>query len=401
MPRIEKKIVIANFYPVWPVQGGGQRRIFFLARELAKSFDVEIIVPERSGTSRTLVFSPHLKEIRVAVGTNFRDMEHQVDRQVEMAADLAYTLHWKLCPEYQRVLSVCLDGASAAVSAHPYSTYALFDAMGDNPVPFVFDSQNVEYFQKQKVLGNHPDYLEEIRKIEKTALERAAVSIACSHDDAANFSKLYGVDANKIEIIENGVDALGVPELTTDERKFFRNKLKLNSRLVAIFAGSFHHPNFKAADRVMEFANKLPNVTFLMLGSICNYSSLVDCDLPNVVMLGEVDESTKWLAFHIADVGLNPMETGSGTNIKIFEYAAAGLTIVSTPFGARGVKFDPEKEFLTVEVEDFVTAISGLATGKREALRTMGKLARENVVKHADWTVIGRKYQKIFKELIR
>ena len=50
-----------------------------------------------------------------------------------------------------------------------------------------------------------------------------------------------------------------------------------------------------------------------------------------------MDENTKWLLFNIGDFGLNPMEQGSGSNIKIFEYAAAGLVIVSTPFGVRGV----------------------------------------------------------------
>jgi glycosyltransferase involved in cell wall biosynthesis len=396
----QKKIVIANFYPVWPAMGGGQRRIFFLAKELAKAFSVEIVTLERSGLNRTLTFSPTLREIRVAAGPEFLERERSVQHQVNMAADLAYTLHWDKCKLYQTTLSERIKSASAVVSAHPYSTYALLSATAENSRPFVFDSQNVEQLQKEPVLRGHPDYLEEIKKIEKASIDHARVTIACSHADAQGFAKLYGADESAIKIIENGVDALGVPKITPAQRKRIRKQLNIDDRLVAVFGGSFHFPNFRAADRLLELAAALPNVVFLVLGSVCNYERLAESQLDNMVKLGEVDESTKWMAFNIADVGLNPMEIGSGTNVKIFEYAAAGLAIVSTPFGARGVPFAPGKAFVSAEIDDFASAIEDLSRDRNERMTTMGALARESVLKHADWTVIGKKYQKTFSDLL-
>ena len=78
------------------------------------------------------------------------------------------------------------------------------------------------------------------------------------------------------------------------------------------------------------------NVVFVILGTVCHYERLSAALPANVVVLGAVEESAKWMAFAAADIGLNPMEHGSGTNIKLLEYAAAGLVVVSTRFGARG-----------------------------------------------------------------
>ncbi len=43
--------------------------------------------------------------------------------------------------------------------------------------------------------------------------------------------------------------------------------------------------------------------------------------------------------FRAADVGLNPMLRGSGTNLKMLDYAAHGALVLSTEVGARGLGF--------------------------------------------------------------
>lgn len=401
MTSLRQTIVIANFYPVWPAMGGGQRRIFFLARELSKAFNIEIIVPDRSGMSRTVTFGPALKEIRVATEPDFRASEHAFDRQVKMAADLAYTLNWDKCRLYQSVLTERVKSASAVVTAHPYSTYALLAAMKDRLLPLVFDSQNVEQLQKKPVLVDHPKYLDEIIKIEKASIDNAAVTIACSQSDARGFAELYGANEDKIKIIENGVDALGVPVMTQQQKRNLKNELNMGERTVAVFGGSFHFPNFQAADRVLELANELPQVIFLVLGSVCKHKTIADCKLENVVKLGEVDESTKWMAFNIADIGLNPMETGSGTNVKMFEYAAAKLAIISTPFGARGIPLTQGKEFVSAEIGEFAAAIDELVRDTKGIKTHLGERARQKILKRADWAVIGKKYRQVFADLTR
>ena len=51
-------------------------------------------------------------------------------------------------------------------------------------------------------------------------------------------------------------------------------------------------------------------------------------------MLGECSDIGRQIIFDAADVALNPMQSGSGTNLKMLDYFAAGLPVVTTAIGA-------------------------------------------------------------------
>lgn len=394
-----KRIAIVNFYPTWPVEGGGQRRIFFLARELSKQFEVELIVPDRGGRNDTVTFGPNLREIRVAVEERFRDLEFKLNAEVQMASDVAYALYWSECAVYNEVLANRLAISDACVTAHPYSIYALLQARGDASIPIVFDSQNVELQQKASVLERFPHLLKVVRDVEETALLKSQHVIACTPNDANAFADEYGLDAGQITIIENGVDALGVPHVPENALTQLRARLGLKDKLSAVFGGSSHHPNFSAVERILDFAKHIPEMQFIVLGGVCNYGPLKDSTLSNIVRLGEVDETTKWMVFRVADIGLNPMDRGSGSNIKMFEYAAAGLAVVSSPFGARGVALKKESEFIVCTLDEMREMLGGLTVQDRARLSEMGAAARQRITKIADWSVIGTRYRACFSTL--
>jgi len=393
------RVVIANFYPVWPPMGGGQRRIFFLARELAKEFDVELVVADRMGVNKTIKFHRAFRETRIAVEQRFRNLERGLEKRVKFSADIAYAMHWDACDLYNELLAERAARADVLITAHPYSMYALQRARLGRKIPIVFDSQNVELRQKAPLLAGNPDMLDALRRIESVSLTESDRVIACSREDAASFGEEYGYDAAQISVIENGVDALGVPHVPEEIRHQALAGLGLSDKLVAVFGGSFHYPNLRAADRILEFARAAPHVCFLMLGSVCKYERL-DADVPaNVVTLGSVEESEKWMAFAISDIGLNPMELGSGTNIKMFEYGAAGLAPMSSSFGARGIGLKPGAEIILSEVDDMSGLLAGMSVADRPRLRAMGRSARDALTSVADWSVIGKRYIALLKDL--
>jgi glycosyltransferase involved in cell wall biosynthesis len=399
--RRARKVVIANLYPVWPVTHGGQRRVFFLARELSKHFDVEIVVPHRLGSNSSLSFGPGFQEIRIATETGFNRLADAVDDTVKMASDAAYAKYWPECRAYQHVLAERLRDADIAISTHAYSIGALIDALGDRSIPIVYDAHNVEVRLKQPLLERHPALLDAVRTIERTAVERADLIVSCSEDDRDGLVAEYGVDRARIELVENGVDALGVPRLAPDQLGRVRADLGIGSRLVAIFGGSYHYPNFEAVARILRAAEHLPHIVFLLVGTVCWHDMTKAAKPDNVVCLGEIDESTKWAAYLIADVALNPIDSGSGSNIKLFEYAAAGLPVMTTRFGARGAGSPLREHLILVETGDLETSLRNLAAMDREELRRLGAGARVAARATADWSTIGRRYADHVASLLR
>ena len=68
-----------------------------------------------------------------------------------------------------------------------------------------------------------------------------------------------------------------------------------------------------------------------------------------------------------ADVSINPAVSGSGVNIKLVEYLAAGAPVVSTTRGSAGLELTPGRDLLVADTPvEFAGAVGDLLTGRRD-----------------------------------
>ena len=105
---------------------------------------------------------------------------------------------------------------------------------------------------------------------------------------------------------------------------------------------------------------------------------------PNVGLFGPLDDETKGLALAIADAALNPMLHGSGTNLKMLEYAASGTPIITSRTGVRGLGFKDSEVFLA-EPDQLPEVLERLKNTPAVALQDMALSARRRVEDHFDW----------------
>ena len=79
----------------------------------------------------------------------------------------------------------------------------------------------------------------------------------------------------------------------------------------------------------------------------------------------DVAEPAAYLA--AADVSINPAVSGSGVNIKLVEYLAAGAPVVSTTLGSAGLGLTPGRDLLVADTPtEFAAAVGDLLTGRRD-----------------------------------
>ena len=93
------------------------------------------------------------------------------------------------------------------------------------------------------------------------------------------------------------------------------------------------------------------------------------------------------ILFKTADFAVNPMVTGAGTSLKMFDYLAAGLPVISTPLGARGMAKGDDKLMVLCDVDEFPFAIMSLL-GDIDRMIRLGLSGRRHVEEHFDWRVI-------------
>ena len=108
---------------------------------------------------------------------------------------------------------------------------------------------------------------QEIFQIEKEGMEKADVVIAVSKLTKDILINSYGIPAEKIHVVHNGIDVYEYPPIDADETKV--HKLKEAGNKIVLFVGRItlqKGPDYflKAAKKVLEF---YPNVYFVIAGS--------------------------------------------------------------------------------------------------------------------------------------
>lgn len=407
------KVVIASTYPVFPPQHGGQIRASRLAQALTDHFDVEIVSLTTTGAAAARrAVAPGLTEATVPQSPAHALAEQELSRSVGWVpvTDLAATLFDRRTPALEEALAEAAAGAAGAVLSHPFLLPALARAAPE--LTLIYDAHNVEARQKADVLpadASGRRLLELAERVEGTAARKAVAVSACSEADAGALAGRYGIDPARITVVPNGVDCTAIGFVALPRRRelaarwlatFGRlGRARVRPRHLALFVGSWHPPNLEAAERIMAYAPRLPHVSFVLAGS--HAERYRRWRLPdNVIALGRMSDGAKRRLLAAAEVALNPMAAGSGSNLKLAEYMAAGTPVISTAFGARGYAVRPSQHYLEAELNEFPTAILELLGDSRLAAG-LAEEGRGLVERDYDWNRIGTGYVAMVRRALQ
>jgi glycosyltransferase involved in cell wall biosynthesis len=386
------KIVVAATFPIWPPHFGGPSRVFHLYRELAHVFDVTIVTmadPDLPAVDDEIATG--LREVRVPKTRAHVAKEASASARLGLpVGDIVATEFHTLTPAYFSALTREAKDASALVACHPY-LYPLLAQLA-NGRPVWYEAQDIESHLKARMLPDGPGkpaILEGIARVERACCAAAHWVFACSDGDAAVFEIEFGVARERLVVVPNGTDSRSIRYVGRDARA--RNKARLGATGVplALFIGSWHQPNIEAVQTLFETARALPGVTFVVVGTV-GYA-FQPADVPaNVWMLGEVSATARQIVLEAVDLALNPMHGGSGTNLKMLDYFAAGIPVISTQIGARGLPVVDGEHLFIRDADAFPLAIASLLESAGQA-DTFVANARNLVEREFDWEIIGRR----------
>lgn len=401
-PR-RRRIVVATTFPVFPPLGGGQSRVFNLYRCIARVHDVEIVsLSHEASDGPLLELAPGLVERRVA-----RSAEHQAfDREIADALggvpawDVSVDRLERTTPEHGAALAEACARCDVVVACHPFLAPALRRAAPSRPL--WFEAQDVELLLKRDSYPAGAEaeaWLKEVRRLEARAWREAHVTFTCSPEDLQALERLYGASLARRLVVPNGVDVEAVRYLTPAEREERRRELGAGERPLALFVGSWHPPNIDAVEAIVAAARAVPEIDFVVAGSACGPFDVGDMP-DNVRLLGLVSDAKRDALYEIADVALNPMRFGSGSNLKMFDYMASGLPILSSGFGARGIAAEPGRHYVRVEDGDWPRALREQVLADRAGLAPMARAARVLVEERYSWAGIADRFLEDIADLL-
>ena len=215
-----------------------------------------------------------------------------------------------------------------------------------------------------------------LAELERRAIEASDLVVTCTDSDAERLRSLYG--GADYAVVPNGFDdgLLGFDRAAW--RAESRGSLGVGpeERVLLFVGGPAQHNRDAVAFLEHLLPSLQPRVTLLVAGGCASPGRSEPAPGRRVRRLGFVDDLRP--LFAAADLGVNPVAHGSGSQLKIAEYLAAGLPIVTTPVGTRG--YEPFARFLSVaELDTFRAAV--------EAVQPVSERAD---VSGLTWTALGR-----------
>lgn len=388
-----RKLTVCSPYEVYPPEHGGQLRIFHLYANLSKWFDVEIISYSLKRNIDRYTICPGLREIQVPKTNEQIKQEELLNLQAKMnVVDFALIKSYRFNEEYTNILRESAKSSDAVIVAQPYIFPVVREVLGDYKIPIIYDSQNVEYELKKHIIKESPladSLLAELCGTEDECCKMSDLIFVCSMQDLNIMSDLYDVEHGKFIIVPNGVDVVGVDKFLTKNKAYKKNDKEEKAELQAVFIGSYHGPNLKAVDYICGLAKRNKDIKFIIAGNVGLY--LKDKEISsNITVTGSIDNWTKGKILSNADFALNPMPYGSGTNLKMLEYFAFGLPVITTPIGARGLDIVDKYHAIVAEIGSFSKAI--------QLLNNMSVAEKHNLITHAKDLVNEKFSWKIISE---
>lgn len=225
--------------------------------------------------------------------------------------------------------------------------------------PVIYSSHNVEteYHQFLNDSRFGSALLKRFETIEEKAVNNSNFVVTTTKRDRDRFIDKYEGETEYI-VAPNATFRENIRQPQISEIKL-RNSEKDTT---ALFVGTNHPPNVSAVEHILSFAGEVSNtIQFRIVGNV--NEAFMGCDIPpNVKFDGYVRDLDP--VFANSSIALNPMTEGSGSNVKLPEYLAKGIPVLTTPFGARGVPEEGKDCMLITPIEEFSTKLQEVTKGR-------------------------------------
>lgn len=367
---MKNRVCVIDMQPIDPPIGGGRIRLLGLYsgfKNLQVTYVGSYDWPGQQ--KRVLKLSSNLIEIDIPLSLKHFEESDRLNTRIpnERIIDVTFPIlgHYS-----QKFVNKAKDEATKAeivIFSHPWLFSNVAPILEPSKQFIIYDSHNCEGVLRSKLLDNQNGFGSELaRNVVKNEYEichAADLIFACSEEDRDNFVKFYEVSPLKILIVPNGVFTANIKQFTDKEKMDAKVSLGIEG-IVAVFIGSDYSPNIEAAEVIVRLASELNHITFIIMGGVGEGLKNKKIDRQsNLIITGFVEESEKVKYFAASDIALNPMQSGSGTNIKMFDFMAAGLPVVTTEIGARGI-LNSNNCYIVSNIDMFTENIQLLANNK-------------------------------------
>ncbi len=397
------RIAVFSTYDITPGGNGGEIRFQNLYRRLSQTDHVRVVAYDRQGTAavRRHRLAPALDVANMAI--SFAD-KYQFSMNEEQTGlyphDVMCIEDYDFSTAFLNETQATVKWADVVVVTNPFLNGLVFSLCGPLQLK-VFEAHNVEgdakaqYYAASRAPALSDRLVAATIRSERQAVWAADLVVAVSQDDADRFVTEYGISRSRVHVVPNGVNVEAFDAITPDAKRGFRAAAGLADSDVGVFLGSSYGPNVDSYRLARQWLSDAGfSGTILVVGSI---AKVFNTTWPKVGFtehwMGFVDDAIKRLVLSASDFALQIVASGGGTNLKLFDYMAAGAPILANAFGARGVAeagwFIPADT--AADISRTVCNRAWHSGAAAEGARNAHAIAMRDY----DWTLIAARYRAL------
>lgn len=401
------QLTAVNHYDVFPFNHGGSLGIRGLYKALSEWFDINIITfVTHDYFPEEVAISDHVKVMPIVLPEKLTKLQYEMYEQYGMSdktlVDSSPTVvRWyHQFPEIiERVRGIAKD-SDVVLAEHVFTWRIVKVACPEKHL--WYRANNVEYDYKLTTwdkIGCPQDLLQETYDIEKECCEECEKILAVSQLEVDRFMELYHLPEScreKFMNIRSGYD--------TDRLQLVmpRDRQKISNRYLysGLFIASDTPNTQKAARNCIEVAKAHPEVQMVLLGGVGK--AFKGEQLPeNVLLTGIVTDEEKFYYLQHCDFALNLLEGGAGINVKMFEYFAFGIPVITTVYGARGIDVTDGVDCILTEQGRYAEDIIAFCKLSMEEKDAIADNALKLLIEQYSWRSLGKKIAKELQRMYR
>lgn len=391
------KIFALSPYPTFKPTFGGQVRIHFLYREIAKRhqvFQFSFMLGKYKNDKGRILLKSWIKQ----VSQGYMEYIYFNPLLIALASTDCLRSNPFIFPSIVAKavnigdIKLEITGSNLVQVESPYFFDLVFKHAKKARLPIILSEHNVEFkaetfFRPNSLLQS--SMLLQVRKMEENATRNADMIFVVSEEDLVCLNRLYEVERKRMTIVPNGIALERFKKMPNRERA--KKILNMAKRKVVIFIGSLFRPNVEAVKAILKIAKHVgdKDILFLVVGSVGKLFKNTE----NVIFTGTISDTLPYLA--ASDIAINPSLMGGGTSLKMLEYLAAGLPTITTRNGMRGLEIKAGQHVIVSKINDFATTIVNVA--KDNALRDKLRYKARNLVQEKyDWKKIAERVLEVY-----
>ena len=399
------QLTAVNHYDVFPFNHGGSLGIRGLYKALSEWFDVNIITfVTHDFFPDEVAISNHVKVIPIVLPEELIRIQYSMYEEYGMndntLVDSSPTVvRWyHKFPEIIDKVREIAEQSEVVLAEHVFTWRIVKTACPDKHL--WYRANNVEYDYKLTTwdkIGCPEDLLQETYDIEKECCEECERVLTVSQLETDRFMELYKLPEemrSKFMNIRSGYDTDNLQTVLPSQR----NTISTEYKYSGVFIASDTPSTRRAAQNCIIVAENCPEIQIVLLGGVGK--AFKDARLPsNVLITGIVTDEEKFYYLQNCDFALNLLEGGAGINVKMFEYFAFGIPVITTKYGARGIEITPGKDCILTDSNKFVEDIRTFCDLPLKGRDAIAQSALDMLVEKYSWRSLGRMIAKEMEEL--